>query len=55
MSMIAIPLLLALASGQADASEISPPEPLEVTVGMFINEIPDIDLQSNTFAFDAFI
>ena len=53
--MIAIPLLLALASGQAEASETFPPEPLEVTVGMFINDIPDIDLQSNTFAFDAFI
>jgi hypothetical protein len=55
MSMIAIPLLVALAAPQAEATGAATPQPIEVTVGMFINDIPTVDLQGSSFAFDAYI
>jgi hypothetical protein len=40
---------------RADGAAVDRPQPTRVTVGVFLNNIPSIDLQSNRFSFDAYV
>lgn len=46
---------LAAVALAAPGARAEPPQPVRVTVGAFMNNVPRVDLVSNSFAFDAYV